>query len=126
MTLGRLPEETGSSTIHLPDDVARAVCGDTPHQPVHPHRQKLLAASARKPNVAGACVKEDKKQTKKQKKTNETKNTGKSKSKKTEKKQQKAKPKVTVRATADTQSKKEGARIAYNTAKKEFMDGLLA
>eukprot|EP00913_Durusdinium_trenchii_P021177 g19898.t1 len=31
---------------------------------------------------------------------------------------------VTVRATADTQSKKEGARIAYNTAKKEFMDGL--
>ena len=109
----KFPREEISTTEHLPDHLANMCIGAT-QTPLNPHRQRMLAASARKPKVpsAGGPAEEGAK----------PKGRGKAKAK------AKATPKVSAAPKEPSRQAEvqRAARESYQTAKKNFMDKLLS
>jgi len=112
----KFPHEEISTTEHLPDHLAN-MCVQATQTPLNPHRQRLLAASARKAKVpsgpGGPAVEAAKKP--------QTKSKAKAKAK------AKATPKVSAAPKAPTcqTEVQKAARDAYQTARKSFMDKFL-
>lgn len=123
----KLPEPTRSASEHLPQEVA-LLCAGGPQKPLNPHRQKLIAAAARKPTVPESKdVKESKpKQAAKSKAKAKAKPAAKAKAKTKPTPKGKAKTSVKVTEARPNPNGREDARVAYNTAKNEFMASLLA
>ena len=109
MDLGAFPR-SGAESHHLPPELV-ATCTAGRQHPLNPHRQKLLAASARKP-------------AKVEKKPDEPEHSAKAKGK-AKAKAAKAKIDLKVHQDNPATSAREAAKVAYNDAKRKFMEKFL-